>query len=69
MKKNKKCHLSRLKSVIIMILFYKVQQVYHFYNCRKAVEKVEDGKKIYLKREDEFLYTGRRFQIPKVTAV
>ena len=27
-----------------------------------------DGKKIYLKREDEFLYTGRRFQIPKVTA-
>ena len=52
-----------------MILFYKVQQVYHFYNCRKAVEKVEDGKKIYLKREDEFLYTGRRFQIPKVTAV
>ena len=52
-----------------MILFYEVQQVYHFYNCRKTVEKVEDGKKIYLKREDEFLYTGRRYQIPKVTAI
>ena len=29
----------------------------------------EDGKKIYEKREDEFLYTGRRYQIPKVTAI
>ena len=29
----------------------------------------EDGKKKYLEREGEFLYTGRRYQIPQVTAV
>ena len=28
----------------------------------------EDGQKTYLKREEDFVYTGRRYKIPQVTA-